>query len=413
MGVMDLHRQSGKEAPGMKRRSLFLFPLLAFPAWLFGQSPDPGPGGVPGPRLPSRTAKGRRASDDDDRSTTSTPKRSRKLDEDTDPAEVDDGPPAPSAESVPANFPNQTGFQMQTISIADYTALDPNSPTPLQTAIIDWIFRRTTPAPWHGEKLAALCASKTQLRSYNTTKINKQVAEVVKQFTQAYANILSVRVRFIAAADARWRYVVHQRLTPVGSGPQGQQIWYTSNSDAEQVYAQMQIWQGFKLLGDTSVEVINGQTLKFSKLVDRAFTGGIAREGAVGLGFQPKVEKLEEGVVLRFSPLLSYDGDTLDAAIELSTNLLRKVHPVKVMAPQEVGPKEISLDVPEVSETRLNQTVKGWPLGQTLIISAGIQPGILLDKGGLFNMRIPGTVPTETELLVIINIDLVKEKKAR
>ncbi len=394
----------------MKRRSLFVFPLLAFPAWLFGQSPDPGPGGTT-TRPPAKTARGRRASDEDD--APSTPKRSRKLDEDTEPSGVDDGPSTPSAEAIPANFPNQVGFDWKTFPIEEYTSLDPNPPVPLQTAIIDWIIRRTTPAPWHGDKPAALYATKTQLRAYNSPKILKQVAEVVKQFNQAYANILSVRVRFIAAADSRWRYAVHQRLTPVGTGPQGQQIWYTSVADAEMVITQMQVWQGFKLIGDRSCQGINGQTLKFSKLDDKSYMGGIQREGAVGLGFQPKVEKLEEGVVLRLSPLLSFEGDSLDVAVELSTNLVRKLHPVKVLAPREVGPNEISLDVPEVSETRLNQTVKGWPLGQTLIISAGIQPGLGIDRGGLFNMKIPGTVPTGTELLVIVNIDIVKEKKAR
>ena len=55
--------------------------------------------------------------------------------------------------------------------------------------------------------------------------------------------------------------------------------------------------------------------------------------------------------------------------------------------------------MPEVSGTRLDQKIKGWPLGQALIISAGIQPGILLNKGGLFNLKIPGTVPTGTEVI--------------
>ena len=108
-----------------------------------------------------------------------------------------------------------------------------------------------------------------------------------------------------------------------------------------------------------------------------------------------------EGVVLKFSPLLTYEGDTLEAAVEMSTNLVRKLHPVKVLAPREVGPAELAVDVPEASETRLNQPIKNWPLGQTLIISAGIQPGILMDKGGFLNMKIPGTVPTGTELLVV------------
>ena len=235
---------------------------------------------------------------------------------------------------------------------------------------------------------------------------------MVERFTEAQANILSIRVRFIAAADSRWRYAVHSRLTPIGSGPQGQQIWHANVADAEMVIQQMQVWQGFKLLGNTSVDVLNGQTLKFDQTQARGFNGGVQRESAVGLGFQPKVENLMEGVVLKFSPLLTYEGDAVEAAVELSTNLVRKLHPVKVLAPREVGPGELTLDVPEVSETRLNQPIKNWPLGQTLIISAGVQPGILMDKGGLFNMKIPGTVPTGTELLVVINAEIANKKGA-
>jgi hypothetical protein len=41
-----------------------------------------------------------------------------------------------------------------------------------------------------------------------------------------------------------------------------------------------------------------------------------------------------------------------------------------------------------------------------LLISGGIQPGILQDKGGLFKMRIPGTVPTTTELLAFVDVEL-------
>ena len=284
-----------------------------------------------------------------------------------------------------------------------------------QTAIIDWIFRRTTPAPWHGDKIAVLCASRTQLRAYNSAKVLKQVAEVVERFTDAAGHdVLSIRVRFVAAADSRWRYAVHQRLDPGRQRPAGAADLDTSVADAEMVISQMQVWQGFKLLGEHQRRGAQRPDPEVrSDRSPEAFTGGVQRESAVGLGFQPKAEKLEEGVVLRFSPLLTYEGDTLDAAIELTTNIVRKLHPVKVLAPREVGPGEMTLDVPEVSETRLNQPVKGWPLGQTLIISAGIQPGILLDKGGLLNLRIPGTVPTGTELLVFIDAEVAERKRPR
>ena len=227
------------------------------------------------------------------------------------------------------------------------------------------------------------------------------------QFTTAsHAVLFLYTAPFFVALGLRL-FVPDERLRALQWG--GMLLSFIGVADAEMVISQMQVWQGFKLLGDQTWEVLNGQTIKFSSVVERAFTGGIQRESAVGLGFQPKVEKLEEGIVLKFSPLLTYEGDTLEAAIELSTNLVRKLHPVKVLAPREIGPAELNLDVPEVSETRLNQPVKNWPLGETLIMSAGIQPGILMDKGGLFNMKIPGTVPTSTELLVVVNVEIPKK----
>ncbi len=131
------------------------------------------------------------------------------------------------------------------------------------------------------------------------------------------------------------------------------------------------------------------------------------------MGFQPKADQLEEGVTLRMSPLLTFDGDALDAAIELTANTVKSFHRTRVIAPREVGPNEITIDVPEVTESRLNQTVKGWPLGQTLLISAGIQPGILQSKGGFLNLRIPGTVPSGTELLVFLDAEAREAARGR
>jgi hypothetical protein len=76
-----------------------------------------------------------------------------------------------------------------------------------------------------------------------------------------------------------------------------------------------------------------------------------------------------------------------------------------------VGPSEMAVDVPESTQTRLDQTVKNWPLGQTLVISAGIHPGILDKKGGWFNLPIPGTYPTGTEVLVFLDAETVSRSR--
>jgi len=343
------------------------------------------------------------------RSTDSEPALSRRSrDEDQLDYESRTEPRSPSAEGaedeIPANFPAEAGQRWQKYDISRYTSLTQNQNQP-QNAIVEWIFRRTTSNDWHGDKIAVLSASRTQLRVFNSANVLKKVDEIVERFIDAANDTLAIRVRFVAAADSRWRYVVHSRLTPVGAGPQGQQIWTLSAEDAGFALNQMTISQNFKLLTDQKVELVNGQTLVIKTSEPRGYTGGLQRESAAGLGYQPRTDQLEEGVTLKLSPLLTYDGDQADAAIELTANMVKNFHRTRVIAPREIGPSELTIDVPEAMETRLNVPVKNWPLKQTLLISGGILPGILQSKAGLFNMRIPGTVPTGTELLVFIEVE--------
>ena len=111
-------------------------------------------------------------------------------------------------------------FRWRTYDIARYTKIAQGQQNP-QKAIIEWIFRRTGTADWHGEKIAVLCASKTQVRAYNSPEILKQVGEVVERFTNATEDILAVHVRFFVSSDTRWRHSVFSQLTPVGNGPAG------------------------------------------------------------------------------------------------------------------------------------------------------------------------------------------------
>jgi hypothetical protein len=391
-------RQPGKEAPGMNRRTALLLSMLLGGWWLprgvLAQSPSPSRRSAAGRTKSAAAGSG---------SETATRRAGRDPDDEP---ETRSAPPAvtPADDDSPAGFPSESGQQWRQFDVSRYTALDHSQGSP-QSAIVEWVFRRTGTAPWHGDKIAVLSASKTRLRAYNNPKVLEQVGEVVERFTNAESDFLSVRVRFVAAADTRWRYAVYSRLTPVGSGPQGQQIWTLKVEDSAFVLAQMQVYQGFRLLTDQKLEMVNGQTLTVKTSEPRGYTGGMARESAAGLGFQPKAEQLEEGVTLRLSPLLTYDGDALDAAIDLTANTVKSFQRTRVIAPREIGPNEITIDVPEVTESRLNQTIKGWPLGQTLLISAGIQPGILQNKGGFMNLRIPGTVPTGTELLVFLDAE--------
>lgn len=326
------------------------------------------------------------------------------------PAEAEPAPeltPSPDDPGLPADFPTERGQIYRSFDISRYTSLPHNDSQP-QNALIEWIFRRTGSSIWHGEALAVLSASRAQLRVYHSRKVMEQVQEMVERFTDAQpSDYLKLRVRVVSAADTRWRYAVATRLNPIATGEQGQQVWTLSLEDAAMVRTQMQVYQGFKLLVDQVVTIINGQTLTVVKELDVEYISGPQRDSAVGLGYQPVSAKIKEGGVLRVSPLLTYEGDSLEVAIDLKANSVQKLHPTKILTRREVGPVDMTIDVPEVGQTRLNQSIKGWKLGETLVISAGIHPGILQSKNGFLNLRLPGTVPTKTEFLVFLDCETV------
>lgn len=303
---------------------------------------------------------------------------------------------------APEDFPAEAGRNWKDWDITPYTTLASSKIQP-QTAMLDWIFRRTGSAPWHDDKISVLSASRTRIKAFHTAKVLAQVDEIVDRFINSVADLIQLRVRIIAAPDTRWRYTNFTRMQFVGTGGQGQRIWTLSPEESSLLINQLTQNASSKVLGDKTFKVLNGQSVTMDATVNIPYLGSLQRDNAVGLGFQPKTEQITEGVVLKMSPLLTFDDDAVDLAVELTANTVRSLHRTRVIAPREVGNNDASIDVPEVAGSRLDRPIKAWPLGKTLLISAGILPGILLpNKNGLWNLRLPGTVPSETELLLFI-----------
>jgi hypothetical protein len=305
----------------------------------------------------------------------------------------------------PTGF-SEPGHKWGIFNISRYTELDHSEDTEHpESALVDWIFRATGSSVWHGEALAAISASKSQLRVYNDAKTLEQVKQVVTRFIDPLFDQMTLRVRVVVAADPRWRYAVYSQLEPKATGPLGQQVWLVDLSTAEMAMAQMSISQSFRKLYDKRHQMINGQTLFVKLGLDRNYVSGLDRASTSTLGFEPKVSKLEEGVELRLSPLLNYDGTAVDLALDLKAIAVRKLHATRVIAPRRIGPAEMSVDIPEIACSRLNQPIESWLLDRSLVISAGVLPGILEEKTGMFsNVRFPGTGPAPTELLVILDL---------
>lgn len=329
--------------------------------------------------------------------------RARAIDPDAD--EPSFRPRGESAFDPPRGF-DEPGHRWGVFNIARYTTLPHSDDTERpEAALVDWIFRATGAATWHGEQLAAISASKSQIRAYHDAATLAKVKDVVMRFLDPLFDQMTLRVRVVIAADPRWRYAVYSQLEPKATGPMGQQVWLVDLGTAEMAMAQMGINQSFRKLYDKRHQLINGQTLFVKLGLDRNYVEGLERASTTALGYEQKVSKLDEGVELRVSPLLNYDGTAVDLALDLKAAFVRKLHATRVIAPRRIGPAEMAVDVPEIAGTRMNQAINGWPLDRSLVISAGVHPGILDEKTGFFsNVRIPGTGPGATELLVVLDL---------
>ncbi|WZO99211.1 hypothetical protein EP7_000810 [Isosphaeraceae bacterium EP7] len=393
----------------MNRRSALWLTMLMgglAPFRALGQQVSPRKAGSP------KAGRIRAVSDDTDQldEPRKKVKRGDPVDEDLD---ADTAEEPATEDQPPADFGTDGGRHWRTFDIKRYTAL-PHKATAPQSAIVDWVFRRTEVGPWHDDKIAALSASRARVAAYHSEKVLKQVQEVVERFTEAEFDILSLRVQMVAAGDSRWRYLQFARLNLIGTGPQGQRLWTVPHDVATQLVTRMQDTPGFLNLADQTIQLINGQTLTFERFTSQTYNGSLQRDSGAALGAQPKAEAIREGIELKISPLLTYDGDAVDAAIELTANTVRRLHSTRVLAARDVGPNEAAVEVPEVCGTRLSQTVKAWPLNQTLMISAGILPGILHpNKNGFMNLRLPGTVPSTTELLLFLRAEPMERTRPR
>ncbi len=304
---------------------------------------------------------------------------------------------------------SQEGFDWFVEDITEYTSLPHASSTERpEQALIEWIFRFTGSGVWFGEDLTVLSATPSQLRAFHNQEIREQVREVSRRFLDPWFHTLTMQVRVVLANDPNWRYEIFSELEPTRlaesfyGGPHGQQAWTIDADAAKLLLVRSDVERRFQTVVDRRFEVVNGQTavLRSQFREPTTYRAGLDRASRSAVGFEQRVEALNEGVSLRVSPLLRPELTTVDLAVDFSATAVRRFLPTSVIVPRQTGLAEMTIDVPEVAHTRLNRTIEAWPLEQTLILSAGVLPGFLSNRGGLLNLIPQG----KTELLVFLDI---------
>jgi hypothetical protein len=106
-------------------------------------------------------------------------------------------------------------------------------------------------------------------------------------------------------------------------------------------------------------------------------------------GHELEMGQLQEGFSLQLSPLMSLDGNTIDAVVKCHIDQIEKLVPVSVDVPSAAGGSQrVQIQVPQLVSWRLHERFR-WPTNQVLLLGCGVVASPSPERMGPLGLPIP------------------------
>jgi hypothetical protein len=304
---------------------------------------------------------------------------------------------------APTGLPNNAGQIYKTYNIRPYTLRVTSTNRPEQ-AIVDWILRETGYETWHSETVAILNADQNSLYVYHTPQVQAAVADIVDRFVNTEAETNSFGLRVITVGSPNWRARFQTILHAVPTQTQGIQAWLLHKEDVALMLAELHKRSDFREHSSPHLLVNNGQSTTVSAIRPRPYVRDVTVRPEIFPSYQPQQAQFDEGFSLELNPLLSIDGQFVDAVIKCNIDQLERL--VKVTVPIAAGTpqrQQAEVHVPQISHFGLHERFR-WPADQVLLVDLGVVATPVPGKpNGLLDV-LPGIGgPPRADLLVFID----------
>jgi hypothetical protein len=297
-------------------------------------------------------------------------------------------------------LPNDHGQIWREYDISPYTLRVKDVARPEQ-AIIDWILRETGTEVWFAEPLGILNASSTTLRVYHTPEMHERVRNIVERFVGGDAEAHALGVRLMTVGSPNWRVRALSLLKPVDVKSPGVEAWLLSRENATQLYEQLKSRADFREHSAPHVEIANGQSQTLSRTQPRSYIRGIQLQRDFPF-YDTIPGHIDEGYLLKISPLISLDGQTLEASINCSVDQVEKLVPLAIDVPVGGQSQRVQIQVPQVASWRLAERFR-WPAKEVLLLSCGVVANPAPGASGLMSVLTPlGIAGNRADALVMI-----------
>lgn len=248
-----------------------------------------------------------------------------------------------------------------------------------QKLIVDWVLQDTGYAAWHGTQLAAIAADDKALRCFHVPAMQERVAEVVARFTADAASPHRFSVRVIGMGGPGWRGVAVPILKSIPTATPGVQAWMVSREDLAMFFARVGGRSDYRELPTGAVLAANGQPAAISGGRKRPYVQDVSIRPDVWPGWQTLTAEADEGLSLDVHPLLSKDGETIEAVVRCRIDQIERMAPVVIGSPTP-DRSRVQIEVPQLSSVRVGERFR-WPSTHALVVGLGLVPWPVPETG--------------------------------
>jgi hypothetical protein len=301
-------------------------------------------------------------------------------------------------------LPNDHGQIWREYDIRPYTSHVTNTERPEQ-AIIDWILRETGTEVWFTEPFGILNANSQTLRVYHTEEMQRLVLDVVDRFVSSQAEPQALSLRLVTIGSPNWRSTAVSLMQPIDVKSTGVEAWLLSKENAAVLLGQLRKRTDYREHNSPNVLIQNGQPYTIARTTPRNFVRAVRMRPDVWPGHELEMGQLQEGYSLQVSPLLSLDGETIDAVLKCQIDQVEKFVPVPVDVPSPAGGvQRVTIQVPQVVSWRLHERFR-WPTNQVLLLGCGVVAAPGPERAGPLGLPLPNLTSSAGRADALLFID--------
>ena len=266
--------------------------------------------------------------------------------------------------------------------------------------------RETGAAAWSRGPVSILNARGGVLTVYHTAEVQDRVVEVLERFMSPHSGSHSYSVRLATVGTPNWRAWASSMMTPVNVQSPGVEAWLLSKENAALLLGEFRKRVDYREHNSPSVVIYNGQTHEIARTLSRPYTKSVRAGLNTYPGYSLDQGQVDEGYSLWVSPLLSREGDVIDAVLRCKVSQVEDMLTVPIDLTTPGGKARVDIQVPQAIHWQVHEQFR-WPTNQVLLVSCGMTATPQMDRAsaGLLPGLLQGGRPGRADAIMMLELN--------